>query len=158
MITIDQLLNEANAALCEHFTAIINGVKIEPDVYDHTEEIFDEGAEDVAVWCDVNYKAFPWYDGKPSFIICWSNELDDGSIDFFIGDRCTDLSAAKKALAGFDGDDVWSVDITEDFLVLSTDFTLDDNATLAQVLSSKLATLKSPALAEAIAPAAKYFK
>ena len=54
MITIEKLMEDTNTALCKLFTKVVNGVKIEPEVFDHTEEIFEDDFEGVAVWCDVN--------------------------------------------------------------------------------------------------------
>ena len=45
MITIEKLMEDTNTALCKLFTKVVNGVKIEPEVYDHTDEIFLDGEE-----------------------------------------------------------------------------------------------------------------
>ena len=69
MITIEKLMNDTNTALCRHFTKTVNGVKMEPQVYDHTEEIFLDGEEGVSVWCDIPRGAFNFFSGTVSVII-----------------------------------------------------------------------------------------
>lgn len=158
MITIEKLLEDSYAALCRYFTKIVNGVKIEPDVYDHTDEIFDDNSPDVAVWCDINHKGLPWFNGLPNFIICCSNELGEGSIDLFIGDGCSNVYEMEKEVDCFDFEDVWHIEMADDFLMLRADFDLDSPDMLEELISEKLVRLFDNDFSEAIRSVAKYFE
>ena len=152
MIDLTQLQNAAESALREAFSkSRSNAGDIE--VYDHTEEIFDENFEGVAVWCDVNFKALSWFDGNPNFIINYSYELSEGTVDLFLGDECTDLDSAYDASDEFYCDDVWHIETVDDtFLMLQATFKLDSPYELQAVITQKLKALEDADFACAITP------
>ena len=128
------------------------------DVCDHTEEIFDNEFEGVAVWCDVNRRALSWFCGDPAFIISYSHDLDEGSIDLFLGDKCTDLDAAMDAADAFNCDRVWHIEQLDDFLMLQATFTLESPDELEAELISKLKALEYVDFVKAIKPVVAYFE
>ena len=158
MITVEKLAEDAGAALSKHFSQTINGVKIEPKIYDHTDEIFFDSEDGVAVWCDVDCKPLPWFDGKPSLIISCSEELGICSIDLFIGDCCADVEGAEEAAEEFNGECGWHVENIDDFLMLQAVFPLDADGTLEENISSRLETLFDEEFAEYIKPIVDFFE
>ena len=157
MINITHLQKSAGSALAEAFSEKCKSIK-DIEVFDHTEEIFEDDFEGVAVWCDVNRKALSWFDGNPSFIISYSKELCDGNIDLFLGDKCTDTDAAMDATNEFNCDDVWHIEQIDDFLMLQASFTLDSPDTLEENIAKKLKMLEDGDFVEAIHPVISYFE
>ena len=157
MLNITKLQKSAESALAEAFSEKCKSIK-DIEVFDHTEEIFEDDFEGVAVWCDVNRKALSWFDGNPSFIISYSKELCEGNIDLFLGDECTDTDAAIEAADGFYYDDVWHIEQIDDFLMLQASFTLDTQYTLEEKLINRLKALEDGSFIEAITPVANYFE
>ena len=152
MINLTELQNAAESALREVFSHKHNNAG-DIEVYDHTEEIFDENFEGVAVWCDVNFKALSWFDGNPNFIINYSYELSEGTVDLFLGDECTDLDSAYDASDEFYCDDVWHIETVDDtFLMLQATFKLDSPDELQAVITQKLKALEDADFARAITP------
>ena len=157
MLNITKLQKSAESALAEAFSEKCKSIK-DIEVFDHTEEIFEDDFEGVAVWCDVNRKALSWFDGNPSFIISYSKELCEGNIDLFLGDECTDMDAAIEAADGFYCDDVWHIEQIDDFLMLQASFTLDSPDTLEENIAKKLKMLEDGDFVEAIQPVISYFE
>ena len=157
MINITHLQKSAVSALAEAFSEKCKSIK-DIEVFDHTEEIFEDDFEGVAVWCDVNRKALSWFDGNPSFIISYSKELCEGNIDLFLGDKCTDTDAAMDATDEFYCDDVWHIEQIDDFLMLQASFTLDSPDTLEENIAKKLKMLEDCDFVEAIQPVISYFE
>ena len=157
MINITNLQKSAENALVEVFAKSFNQAK-SIEVFEHTEEIFDSSFEGVAVWCDVNFKSLSWFEGNPGFIISYSKELCEGSIDLFLGDECTDLDKATDAADGFFCDDVWHIEQIDDFLMLQATFTLESPDELEKKLISKLNALEDQDFAQAIRAVARYFE
>ena len=157
MINITHLQKSAGSALAEAFSEKCKSIK-DIEVFDHTEEIFEDNFEGVAVWCDVNRKALSWFDGNPSFIISYSKELCEGNIDLFLGDECTDMDAAMDAADGFYCDDVWHIEQIDDFLMLQASFAPDSPDTLEEKLINRLKALEDGNFIEAIKPVANYFE
>ena len=157
MLNITKLQKSAESALAEAFSEKCKSIK-DIEVFDHTEEIFEDDFEGVAVWCDVNRKALSWFDGNPSFIISYSKELCEGNIDLFLGDECTDMDAAIEAADGFYCDDVWHIEQIDDFLMLQATFTLDTPDTLEENIAKKLKMLEDCDFVEAIQPVISYFE
>ena len=157
MISITQLQKAAVGALTEVFFEKCKSIK-DIEVFDHTEEIFEDDFEGVAVWCDVNRKALSWFDGNPSFIISYSKELCEGNIDLFLGDECTDTDAAMDAADEFYYDDVWHIEQIDDFLMLQASFTLESPDELEKKLTTRLKVLEDESFIEAIRPVAYYFE
>lgn len=157
MLNITKLQKSAEGALVETFSEKCKSSK-DIEVYDHTEEIFDSDFEGVAVWCDVNFKALSWFDGNPNFIISYSKELCEGSIDLFLGDECTDTDAAMDAADEFYCDGVWHIEEINDFLMLQATFTLDVPDELEDKIIKKLKALEDVDFTRAIRPVADYFK
>ena len=157
MINITHLQKSAVSALAEAFSEKCKSIR-DIEVFDHTEEIFEDDFEGVAVWCDVNRKALSWFDGNPSFIISYSKELCEGNIDLFLGDKCTDTDAAMDAADEFYCDDVWHIEQIDDFLMLQASFTLDSPDTLQENIAKKLKMLEDGDFAEAIQPVISYFE
>ena len=157
MLNIIQLQKSAESALRKAFSEKCKSIK-DIEVFDHTEEIFEDDFEGVAVWCDVNRKALSWFDGNPSFIISYSKELCEGNIDLFLGDECTDMDAAMDAADGFYCDDVWHIEQIDDFLMLQASFTLDSPDTLEENIAKKLKMLEDCDFVEAIQPVISYFE
>ena len=157
MLNITKLQKSAEGALAEGFSEKCNNIS-DIEVFDHTEEIFEDDFEGVAVWCDVNRKALSWFDGNPSFIISYSKELCEGNIDLFLGDKCTDTDAAMDAADEFYCDDVWHIEQIDDFLMLQASFTLESPDELEKKLTTRLKTLEDVDFIRAIRPVAEYFK
>ena len=157
MLNITKLQKSAESALAETFSEKCKSIK-DIEVFDHTEEIFDNDFEGVAVWCDVNRKALSWFDGDPNFIISYSKELCEGNIDLFLGDQCTDTDAAMDAADEFYHDDVWHIEQIDDFLMLQASFALDTPDALEEKLINRLRALEDGNFIEAIRPVAKYFE
>ena len=157
MLNITKLQKSAESALAETFSEKCKSIK-DIEVFDHTEEIFEDDFEGVAVWCDVNRKALSWFDGNPSFIISYSKELCEGNIDLFLGDECTDMDAAIEAADGFYCDDVWHIEQIDDFLLLQASFTLDTPDTIEENIAKKLKMLEDCDFVEAIQPVISYFE
>ena len=157
MLNITKLQKSAESALAETFSEKCKSIK-DIEVFDHTEEIFEDDFEGVAVWCDVNRKALSWFDGNPSFIISYSKELCEGNIDLFLGDKCTDTDAAMDAADEFYCDEVWHIEQIDDFLMLQASFTLDSPDVLEKKLIDRLKALEDGSFIEAIKPVANYFE
>ena len=128
------------------------------DVYDHTEEIFDDNFEGISVWCDVDFKALSWFDGIPSLIISYSYELEEGSIDLFVGDDCADIAAATAAAESLANADGWHIEDVDTFLMVQATFKPEQDKSLEQILQEKLAMLEDIDFVAAIKPIVKYFK
>ena len=158
MINLTELQNAAESALREVFShKYVNARDIE--VYDHTEEIFEKDFEGVAVWCDVTFKALSWFNGNPNFIINYSYELSEGTVDLFVGDECTDLDSAYDASDEFYCDNVWHIETVDDtFLMLQASFTFDSPDALEEKLINRLRALEDESFIEAIRPVAKCFE
>ena len=124
MITIEKLMEDTNTVLCNLFTKIVNGVKIEPEVYDHTDEIFMDDEEGVAVWCDIPKNTLKFFRGTTSVII----NADDGLVcaSVFLGDKCIDKESAENLCDGLDLGS-WEVEDLDDDLMLVTDFPASAN-------------------------------
>ena len=157
MLNITKLQKSAECALREAFSEKCKSIK-DIEVYDHTDEIFEDDFEGVAVWCDVNRKVLSWFDGNPNFIISYSKELCEGNIDLFLGDECTNMDAAMDAADEFYYDDVWHIEQIDDFLMLQASFTLDTQDTLKEKLINRLKALEDGSFIEAITPVANYFE
>ena len=146
----DRALRQVLAKTCEERELI--------DVYDHTDEIFDDSFEGISVWCDVNFKALSWFSGNPCFIINYSYELGEGSIDMFLGDICTDMPAAADAAQRFANTEVWHIEDVDDFLMLQAIFTVKTPDELEEKLIKKLKALEDADFIQAIRPIANYFE
>ena len=157
MLNITKLQKSAEGALAEAFSGKCNSIK-DIEIYDHTDEIFEDDFEGVAVWCDVNFKALSWFDGNPNFIISYSKELCEGNIDLFLGDECTDTDAAMDAADEFYYDDVWHIEQIDDFLMLQATFALDTPDTLEENIAKKLKMLEDCDFVEAIQPVISCFE
>ena len=157
MINITHLQKSAEDALRKAFSEKCKSIK-DIEVFDHTEEIFEDDFEGVSVWCDVNRRALSWFGGNPSFIISYSKELCEVSIDLFLGDKCTDTDAAMDAADEFCCDDVWHIEQIDDFLMLQATFALDTADALEEKLINKLKALEDESFIEAIKPVANYFE
>ena len=137
MITIEKLMNDTDIALCQHFTKTVNGVKMEPQVYDHTEEIFLDGEEGVSVWCDIPRGALSFFSETVNAIINADEDIVCANV--FFGDKCIDPDTAE-ALGSAMGDfGNWSIEDIDDFLSLGTFFSSSLN--LAEELSCRFAEL-----------------
>ena len=144
MITIEKLMNDTNTALCRHFTKTVNGVKMEPQVYDHTEEIFLDGEEGVSVWCDIPRGAFNFFSGTVSVIIIADEDMVCANV--FFGAKCIDPDTAE-ALGSAMGDfGNWSIEDIDDFLSFGTSFSSSLN--LEEELSCRFAELLEDEFAE----------
>ena len=157
MLNITKLQKSAESALAEAFSEKCKSIK-DIEVFDHTEEIFEDDFEGVAVWCDVNRKALSWFDGNPSLIISYSKELCEGNIDLFLGDECTDMDSAMEAADGFYCDDVWHIEQIDDFLMLQASFTLESPDELEKKLTTRLKALEDESFIEVIKPVANCFE
>ena len=157
MLNITKLQKSAESALLEAFSDKCQNIS-DIEVYDHTEEIFDNDFEGVAVWCDVHCKVLSWFDGNPNFIISYSKELCEGNIDLYLGDECTDMDAAIEAADGFYCDDVWHIEQIDDFLMLQASLALDTPDTLEKNIAKKLKMLEDGDFVEAIQPVISCFK
>jgi hypothetical protein len=124
MITIKKLMEDTNSALCNLFTKVVNGVKIEPEVYDHTDEIFLDGEDGVSVWCDIPKNTLKFFKGTTNVII----NADDSIVcaNVFFGDKCIDTESAENLCDGLDLGS-WEVEDLDDYLMLATDFPVTAN-------------------------------
>lgn len=119
MITIEKLMETADSALCKLFTVVNNGVKREPAIYDHTDEIFMDGEKGVSVWCDIPSGALTFFKGAISAII--NVDEDIVCTNVFFGDRCVAKERAEDLCDGIDLGS-WKVEEIEDYLMLATHF------------------------------------
>ena len=124
MITIEKLMEDTNTALCNLFTKIVNGVKIEPEVYDHTDAIFMDGEEGVAVWCDIPKNTLNFFKGTTNVIINADDSLVCASV--FFGDKCVDIESAEELCDGLNLG-TWEIEDLDDYLMLTTDFPITAN-------------------------------
>ena len=145
MITIEKLMEDTNTVLCNLFTKTVNGVKIEPEVYDHTDEIFMDGEEGVAVWCDIPKNTFKFFKGTTNVII----NADDGLVcaSIFWGDKCIDPERAESLCGGIDLMS-WEISDVDDSLMLSSDFRV--TADLKEELSKRFGEFLDDGFAEEI--------
>ena len=119
MITIEKLMEDTNTVLCNLFAKIVNGVKIEPEVYDHTDKIFMDGEEGVAVWCEIPKRTLKFFKGAVSSII--NADADLVCVSVFFGDECIDKESAENLCDGIDLGS-WTIEDLDDYLMISTDF------------------------------------
>lgn len=119
MITIEKLMEVAESALRRHFTHIVNGVKLRPEVYDHTDEIFLDGEEGVSVWCDIPKGSLSFFRGTVSMIINADEDLVLTSV--FFGEACLDKERAEDLCDGLDLGS-WEIEQLDDYLMLVSDF------------------------------------
>ena len=145
MITIEKLMEDTNTALCRLFTKVVNGVKIEPEVYDHTDEIFLDGEDGVAIWCDIPKNTLKFFKGVVSSII----NADDGLVcaSVFFGEECIDKESAESLCDGIDLGS-WEISSVDDSLMLSTDFLV--TADLKEELSKRFGEFLEDGFAEEI--------
>jgi hypothetical protein len=132
MITIEKLMEDADFALRKYFTVIKNGVKIEPEIYDHTGEIFMDGEQGVSVWCDIPSGALKFFKGAISAIINVDEDIVCANV--FFGDRCVAKECVEDLCDGIDLGS-WEVEESEDYLMLTTTFPVAAN--LAEELSRR---------------------
>ena len=137
MITIEKLMNDTDIALCRHFTKTVNGVKMEPQVYDHTEEIFLDGEEGVSVWCDIPRGALNFFFGATSVIIIADKNMV--CVNVFFGDKCIDPGTAEALGSAMGNFGNWSIENIDDFLSLGTSFST--SADVKEELSCRFAEL-----------------
>ena len=138
MMTIEKLMEDTNTALCNHFTKIVNGVKIKPEVYDNTDEIFMDGEEAVSVWCELPGGALKYFNGTVSVIVNADDDIACASV--FFGDKCVDPEAAEElASEAYLGS--WTVEDIDDYLMIATDFS--PTADVEQELTERFAELLS---------------
>lgn len=139
MITIEKLIEDTDSALSKYFTKIVNGVKIKPEIHDHTDEVFIcEDDEGVAVWCDVPRGALKSFEGAFNVII--SVDADIVCISALLGDKCVDKKAAQNLSRNIDLGS-WTVEEVDNHLMLSNDFSLTTN--LEEELSMRFAEICS---------------
>ena len=119
MITIEKLMETADSALCKLFGVVNNGVKREPEIYDHTGEIFMDGERGVSVWCDIPSGALKFFKGAISAII--NVDEDIVCTNVFFGDRCVAKECVEDLCDGIDLGS-WEVEESEDYLMLTTTF------------------------------------
>jgi hypothetical protein len=145
MITIKKLMEDTNSVLCNLFTKVVNGVKIEPEVYDHTDEIFLDGEEGVSVWCDIPKNTLKFFKGTTNVII----NADDSIVcaNVFFGDKCIDTESAENLCDGLDLGS-WEVEDLDDYLMISTDFSA--NANLQEKLTERFEVLLDEKFSEEI--------
>lgn len=153
MITIEKLMEDADFALCGHFTVIKNGVKIKPEVYDHTDEIFMVGEEGISVWCDIPSGALAFFKGAISAII--NVDEDIVCTNVFFGDTCV---AKERAEGLCDGMDLgsWEVEEVDDYLMLTTHFPATAN--LGKELAKRFGELLDERFAQEIKELLACFK
>ena len=145
MITIEKLMEDTNTALCKLFTKVVNGVKIEPEVYDHTDEIFMDDEEGVAVWCDIPKNTLKFFKGTTNVIINADDSLVCASV--FFGDKCIDTETAEDLCDGIDLGS-WEIEDLDDYLMISTDFSVTAN--LEEELSKRFGEFLEDGFAEEI--------
>ena len=145
MITIEKLMEDTSVALCNHFTKIVNGVKITPEVYDHTKELFMDGEEGIAVWCEIPKGALGFFRGTTNIII----NADDIRVraSVFFGDKCIDKKTAEHLCGVIDLGN-WEIEDLDDYLMISTDFPIAAN--LEEELSKIFAEFLDDGFAEEI--------
>ncbi len=145
MITIKKLMEDTNSVLCNLFTKVVNGVKIEPEVYDHTDEIFLDGEDGVSVWCDIPKNTLKFFKGTTNIII----NADDSIVcaNVFFGDKCIDTESAENLCDGLDLGS-WEVEDIDDYLMISTDFPA--NANLQEKLTERFELLLDEKFSEEI--------
>ena len=119
MITIEKLMETADSVLCKLFSVVNNGVKREPEIYDHTDEIFMDGEQGVSVWCDIPSGALKFFKGAISAII--NVDEDIVCTNVFVGDRCVAKECVEDLCDGIDLGS-WEVEESEDYLMLTTTF------------------------------------
>ena len=154
MMTVEKLMEDTSTALCKHFTKIVNGVKIEPEVCDYTDEIFMEGEEGVSVWCDIPKNSLKFFKGTTNAII----NADDSivCVNVFFGDECIDMETAESLC---DSPDLgsWEIEELDDYyLMISTDFPVTAN--LAEELSRRFGELHDDSFAGEIKELISCFK
>jgi hypothetical protein len=145
MITIEKLMEDTNSALCNLFTKVVNGVKIEPEVYDHTDEIFLDGEDGVSVWCDIPKNTLKFFKGTTNVIINADDSLV--CVNIFFGDKCIDKECAEIICDGVDLG-IWEVEDLDDYLMISTDFPA--NANLQEKLTERFELLLDEKFSEEI--------
>ena len=120
-MTVEKLIEDTKDVLSRYFTAIVNGVRLTPEVYDHTEEMFLCGEEGISVWCELPKGALTFFCGDTSFIIT----VEDGQvyISAFFGEECIDTETAEKR-----SEEIWLGSWTiedynfSDYLLMVCDF------------------------------------
>ena len=152
MITIERLTEAANNALSKYFTKTVNGVKIGPKIYDHTEEIFMDEEPGASVWCEIPSGMISFFDGTVCTII--SADADTVCANVFFGDDCSDAERVEALSYGIDLGS-WEIDDIDDFLMLTTDFPA--SADLEKEISSRFSELLSKSFAEKIGYLLAYF-
>ena len=153
MITIELLMQDTNTALCNHFTVLKNGVRIEPEVYDHTDEMFYDGEEGVSVFCDIPKGALNFFDGSTSAIINVADEIV--CVNVFFGDKCIDKESAENLCGSIDLGS-WEIEELDDYLMLSTAFPASLN--LEEELSKRFGEFLENGFAEEIKELLACFK
>ena len=138
MMTIEKLIEDLVSVFDKYFTVIRNGVKIRPEIYDHTDEIFMEGEEGVAAWCEIPGGALKYFNGTVSVIVNADDDIACASV--FFGDKCVDPEAAEE-LASEVYLGSWTVEDIDDYLMLATDFS--PTADVEQELAERFAELLS---------------
>ena len=155
MITIKKLIGDANTALCKCFTKIVNGVKIEPKVYEHTTDMFlDEEDQGIAVWCEIPTGAIEFFSGTVNFIITADEKLV--CVNAFLGDECIDKAAADKLCCGDIDLGSWVIEDNDDYLMLVTDLSASVN--LEEELSRRFGEFLDDGFAEEIKEILACFK
>ena len=145
MMTIEKLMEDANTALCNHFTKIVNGVKIKPEVYDNTDEIFMDGEEGVSVWCEIPVNTLKFFKGTTSVIINADDTLVCATVLF--GDKCIDTETAEDLCDGIDLGS-WEIEDLDDYLMIATCFSATEN--LEEELSKRFGEFLDDGFAEEI--------
>lgn len=153
MITIEKLMNDANTALCKHFTKIVNGVRIEPDVYDHTDEIYFDGEEGVSVWCEIPKGTLSFFNGAANSII--NADEDMVLVSVFLGDKCIDAQTAEELSCRVDLGR-WDVADIDDYLMICTNFS--ECVDLESELTERFADLLDEGFVDEIKELAACFK
>ena len=152
MITINQLMQAADYALCKHFTVVQNGVKTMPNVCDETKEMFLNGEEGVAVWCGIPDDVLTFFEGNVRVII----SAEEGTVcaNVFFGDCCINEEQAE-ALA----EDVhlgsWEVEDLGESLGIATAF--PDTANVAEELSKRFGEFLDEGFGREIGALLSYF-
>ena len=153
MLTIEKLIEDTNTALCKHFTVVINGAEIKPEVYDHTDEIFFDGEEGVSVWCEIPKSALKFFRGTVNVII----NADDSIVcaNVFFGDKCIDIESAENLCDGiYLGS--WEIEEIDDYLMLGTNF--PPTANLEDELSKRFGEFLDNSFATEIKELLAYFE
>ena len=153
MITIEKLMKDTRTALRKHLTVINNGIKIEPDVYDHTDELAMDGEDVVSVWCDIPKGALEYFDGTTSAIIVAGEDLV--CVNVFFGDKCTDTEYAETFCDSIDLGN-WEIEDLDDYLMIGTSFPMTEN--LTEALSERFGELLDDAFVEEIEDLLSFFE